>query len=483
MNHRKYIEIKLLRFKLFYDPIAFIILLNFFFSSFSFFPSETHHFRSTFYLKQCILPNRCIQLRKNTLHLDSIEIENYQSYFRFNEDWKNKIIQFPLADVTPDQTSIYSILAPCFQLYRERPQFFVLRNAIAHPNDPTSYSIYLEDGSLFDIHKCKYHGIEMDATVNTSFAFRYAIVIPFLWSECWGHNLIDGMGAYLNIPNWVWGLNPVVIVVSERVARDTHNLFEGIGMHDIQIQYSDKYVYAEYMFICQDSLEWCGFGYSTIPTLRKMFETNFNTTNIVPTVYACLNKKPGKGRHFTNFPEIFAQLPKVTGLEWVLIKNVSYPCAKWARQMATIKVLVSSTGSISMNAIFMKDGTGVVHLSSLMIDTPTTSLFYFCNIWTIYVLHKKCRHVKYDCVADVDRVIQNTLRMLYTVEHQKYPENNLFQFYDVPILKKLFYQYGDNFIPAEKLVRKLYKKYQRGRKDTNSFPLFNNFSRSHMNNA
>ena len=269
--------------------------------------------KPTYYVKQETLPNRTINLRKIRRTLANYRPEHYESSFYFHENWKNQTVQPPLADIDMNSLIEY-IFSPALQLYREHPEFFILRNAVIKPPKTRQYPVYLEDGSFLDVHPQYKKGKVIQATINTSYAFRYVVAVPYLWQASFGHILIDGMFGYMNIPHWVWSLNPVVVISAGESMLEDH--FAAIGLSDIKILTTTNYVFGEYIFMAKDKLEWCGVGSMLFPTLKAKFNEYYGTKNIKPTEYIFLNKEPTKPRHFTNFDEIILILRNMTGYDW-----------------------------------------------------------------------------------------------------------------------------------------------------------------------
>ena len=48
--------------------------------------------------------------------------------------------------------------------------------------------------------------------------------------------------------------------------------------------------------------------------------------------------------------------------------------------------------------------------------------------------------------------------MIYTLEHQRFP-NDLEEFYDIDLVKNIFYEYGDHVIFGPDIIPRLYDKY------------------------
>ncbi len=140
-----------------------------------------------------------------------IAAEKYTSYYTFYDDFQTKTIQPPIADFE-NNTIPHGNVRSVIQIYRERPIFFHLRNA-AFRYQSSSYPIYLEDGSLLDVHNSESYPLSLkNGSLHTKYSFRYVVAVVYFWQSGFGHSLIDGMGGIIHIPNWVWSLKPVVVI-------------------------------------------------------------------------------------------------------------------------------------------------------------------------------------------------------------------------------------------------------------------------------
>ena len=132
---------------------------------------------------------------------------------------------------------------------------------------------------------------------------------------------------------------------------------------------------------------------------------------------------------------------------------------KLARTMASIKILVCPGGSFTMNSVYMNEGTGQLILSANWLDVSCSAVGYFCNIWCLSIAHPYSEHFGGSGPADVPKVINNVLRLIYTVENQHYPPVNLFHYCDVELAKEFFYKYGDRMTSVNDFIPYLVAKY------------------------
>ena len=64
--------------------------------------------------------------------------------------------------------------------------------------------------------------------------------------------------------------------------------------------------------------------------------------------------------------------------------------------------------------------------------------------------------------ADTDKVIINIKRMLYTIEHQRLPSEDLFDLSPFETAKRIFYEYGEDSCKSfDKAVVPSYKYYRK----------------------
>ena len=107
----------------------------------------------------------------------------------------------------------------------------------------------------------------------------------------------------------------------------------------------------------------------------------------------------------------------------------------------------------------MHDKTGIVGIHSSSLDFPQMKIQYAARIWSLCVHHTSFEQYGEPGNADPIRVVTNMKRMIYTIENQRFPDDNLFDPLNIDWVEKIYYQNGDNWVDYSKVVDQLAKDY------------------------
>ena len=292
---------------------------------------------------------------------------------------------------------------------------------------------------------------------NVTNIYENIVIVPLMFETSYGHWINDCLAALLWIPQWVWSLKPVF--VSKLFSPSWKLFIMAIGLNDIEIvDYTNEFVYAENIFVCKAAEQWHGFSFHSFFDLKKKFYDYFHLDRVTPDHYYFMNKEVGR-RHFVNLKDILDLAIKQTNLNWHFLDQKEYIFSRIPVVFATIRILVCPSGSISFNCLFMHNGTGQVCLSSKLIDLPQLRMNAATQIWTICVTHSEMLHYGTVGYAHAELVIINIKRIIYTVQHQKYPPNDLYPCFDKEFAKEIFYHYGDNFTDYNDWIEYLKNKH------------------------
>ena len=288
--------------------------------------------------------------------------------------------------------------------------------------------------------------------INVTDAYKYAFYIPMPYRGAYGHWFTDALAGLVFLPKWVWDTNPVYIcLVDPDRVRFTLSL---IDINNVNILSTQDYVFCENLFILTGIEAWHTFGMHTNLILKKKFREKLELDKIEPVNYIFHNKEPGRPRHFTNFDDVVMAAKEATGLEW---KTLSTPFSKrveFAREFASIKILVTPSGSIAFNTIYMKDGMGMISLFADSIDFPQVFFCHTIRIWNIGIIHENIKHFGGPDKGNLEKIIENIKRMLYTIENQHYPPNHgLFDAYNLEESKQIYFQEGENTLIQIKQIK------------------------------
>ena len=324
-------------------------------------------------------------------------------------------------------------------MYREKFEFYHLKNAIVHP----FYDIYLSNGDFLYMLKNFIWGPDYQNTdiVTSSESYEHVIFIPFYFQTFFGHIINECIGSLLSIPRWVWSLNPVIVTDADQKLIRLH-----LKIADLpKVRIVSGHVFGANVFICKAVEPWHGFGIHYFPMLKKKIDDFFQLNTIEPNLYCFMNKEYGV-RHFLNMDEMIEVARNVTQLDWIKLENNFRQRAVFAKTLASTKILVIPGGSIIFNSVYMKEHSGIVILMACFIDMPNIAINYYNRIWSIAVTHINMSHYEGPGYGNIPRIINAIEIMIYTVNNQKFPPNhNLFMPLNKTFQKIAYYTKGDSF--------------------------------------
>ena len=407
--------------------------------------------------KLTVLPT--VKMTGEIVHRCNVDFEYFEATFFFLEDEKYIIKNIPVAFNISVQCPafVFTAVSPA---YCEKVNVYYVKNASIRPPS----TIILPNGDLFFLFRGAAPYVtppsRRQGVMTPEFGYKYLLYVSGFWGGSFGHIFTDIMGGLIFLPEWIWSLDPVFIT---HFSRDiTSLLFSVIGHPNTTIinVNADNYYYAENLFAVTGIEHWHTFGLHTYYILKKKYRKYLGLTDIKPTKYHYTNKKPGR-RYFVNLNEAMQIACSVTKLDWTPI-TVEYQNTKeYARQYAECRILVIPCGSIAFNTICMEDGTGIITLNSNQLDMPQAFFCQCIRIWNIFIVHEDLRHDGKSGYVKKDELIDNIKRMLYTIEHQKFPYNDLFDASALNEAKQTFYEFGENNVILYKdVLGPKYKKYR-----------------------
>ena len=266
------------------------------------------------------------------------------------------------------------------------------------------------------------------------------------------------------MPRWFWDLNPTILcVLDSDFIKYSMDL---VGLGHINIINTESFVYGEDVYVVHSNEFWNCMGLHEAKIIKRKFREKLGLNKIQPAKYHFRNKESG-ARHFTNFDEIIELANKRTSKEWTLLTTPYTERDKFAKEFAASLIVVISCGSLGFNCIYMRDGTGLVSVSADQVDAPQFTFCYYTNIWNIGVLNHNMAHYGGPGRANVEKVLENIDRMIYTVENQRYPSGiDLFQPMSINDSKKMYHEFGEHkFIGPETIGNKRLSEYFQNHKN------------------
>ena len=393
-----------------------------------------------------------------TIHRCNIDFEYYDSIYFFQESETNIIQSLPI-DINKSNTKIGCVYCPISPAYCEKINIYYFKNATLQ----IPYNLITSNGDLFFIFKKVYPDITPiieKMKITPSVGYKYVLHATACYGGNYGHLFTDVLGGLLYLPNWIWSLHPVLITHFDKdLIYFAFTILEFPHITVITPE-QEQYIYGEHFFIMTGNEPWHCFGLHTFYIIKQKFRDYFHLWKIKPTKYKYTNKEKGH-RYFTNLNEIMEIAREKTGLDWTRITTHFSSRNSYVKSFAETKILVTPSGSIAFNSIYMEDGTGMITLHSQLIDFPQTFFCQCIRIWDIGIIHEYMGHWGQPGPAYCDKVLENIERMKYTVENQRFPNHNLFECSSLSDAKQIYYMYGDNnAIPYDEIIAKRFEQYR-----------------------
>ena len=400
---------------------------------------------SQFYEKQNFTKGTfSVNTTGNMVYKGGGEYIEFDTWFNFESIHENHVYGTLVS--TEGTVNFKDFNTPIVPFYREKVEFYHLRNAFVF----NRWVIFMENGDNLYLCNNPCRGYSLDKNEKQIVAdrsYKYAVFIPYYWPETFGHWINDGLCGILQMPKWVWDLDPVLLYVKSTETTPEH--MKVIGLGDVPLIYNHQYTFVEHLFLCKETDAWNGFGISSFPIMKQKFSDYYHLDKVIPTQYAFLNRKQGQARYFFNMEEIINATREATGLDWYLAKMNYKEREETAKLFASFKILGIPGGSIGFNVYYMHDFTGVVPLMGQSLDLPQIHITYCCNVWCICVIHPKMPHKGASSPqngnGNITRITQAIKMMIYTVNNKQFPSTNLFNVYNLQYLQDLYLMYGDEW--------------------------------------
>ena len=351
--------------------------------------------------------------------------------------WKN--VSSPLLyHVVPKKE--FSGYIPCGALpsYREIATFYHLKNAFVSPR----VNIGLEKGAFWKFFT---HFNVTCPKGKVISGYAYAVYPPSNMYLIYGHWVNDCLCSFVEMPQWVWQLNPVIICSADRTMMNFH--LKALGIDHLQvIDPGENYVYCENLYILKGGDDTHGFGVYGYPLLQEKFRNYYNLSRIKPTKYRFLNRKTY--RHFINLKDIINEAEKTYNITFVELYDDNTDRLQQAKDYAEIKLLVSSSGSHLYNAFFMKQGTAMVLLMAQLAAFPEFRMTQNLEIWCIGIINPHMAHYGAPGFTDASVVMKGIGYSLYAIDNGKWPQHdkNYHTALNMQTLKEAYEKYRDKWV-------------------------------------
>ena len=291
--------------------------------------------------------------------------------------------------------------------------------------------------------------------------YRYVLAPVFRYGHLFAHWITDIMCPLLYIPQWIWDLNPVLCMqqANQEIAQEYLKI---IGHHTITVQILNEgeIVYAEYLFLVKGLGMVHPCGKFALPLLRQKIRTYYGLDSVYPQNYGYINKTE-KRRSFTNLDDLINVISKSYSIKFMFLKTNVPTRNLFARNVASLKILICPCGSISYNTMFMKEKTGFLALNANLLDGPNLKLALELNLWHIQVCHDNLTHFGESGPCNITRCFISFKVIYSAVENQKWPSNNFFVPINFSYFKALIkYPYNHKYHIQYEDMKPLWEIYQ-----------------------
>ena len=353
----------------------------------------------------------------------------YQYQITYNYPFKgSKEMYNPLVYLGTDLTplSINEKLAP---LLSEEYSIFQIDNGYVC----NEYLIGGQNNIIIDIFNPHYNAVNYEninkRKISTLKGFKYVLFVPHTYSYLFGHYFSDGIMGYLNVPQWIWDLNPVIVQSNFHDLLREH--LKAFGQNNVTIISSyGKFIYGEHVFVCANRDVYFGYGIHSLPILRDKFYKYYNLYEIKPEKYGYMNKKRGQ-RHFINLDTIMSNIGKAKGLIFEKHEVNKPNMIEFYKILASMRLFLCPAGSIAFNVVFLQDGQGFISLNANAIDAPNLKLCRDLHIWQISVIHQNMLHYGKSGYGNEAKISVSIDIVLYAIENKKWPpDHKLFVSFD-----------------------------------------------------
>ena len=344
-------------------------------------------------------------------------------------------------------------------IFYERVDVMIFQNAFiqgwnAICTEGYRYDLY---NNFKDIYTPQY--AQFSSRYKTIDGYRYVIAPIARWLPTFGHWITDCICPLLFLEDWIWNLNPVICL--DNVGEELFREYMKIMGHDnvTLVNRHNGYIYGETMFVVKGYAPEIPCGVKSLPILVERISKYYGLESIKPEYYGYMNKD-NSNRRILNFKEIISKLEEENHIEIKELYVNRPDRITFARTIASLKLLICPGGSIAYNAIFTKQNTGFITLDSECLEGPVLQIACHLKVWHIEIMHPGVPHFNHPFHGNIGRTLYSFRVLNYAIEHQHWPQNNLFSPYNFTLFKQ---HLKNNEIPqnlqVNKFIPELFKIY------------------------
>ena len=269
--------------------------------------------------------------------------------------------------------AIYSFVSP---IIREYYRFLHCQNILCSPNK----TFLTLTNKIINIYQVRF---KMKQNLRIENTYEHIIYLYSSWGNVFGHFFIDALSALQKIPTEI--INKSMIMVSFY----NHNAIEYLKLFDIQedriLNDINYWYFAKNLYIIYPIEEIFGFIGSEFPNVVNILRNKLNVSLIKGSRYIFINRPKGTKRCISNFQEFFNYIQiTIPSINWEIDENFTYKdISEGAKRYATFKLLVTPTGSNTLNCLFMNTNytTGVCFIYSRDYDFALAFTMIVFKIW------------------------------------------------------------------------------------------------------
>lgn len=210
------------------------------------------------------------------------------------------------------------------------------------------------------------------------------IVCGFTFYSTFGHFLQDVLCPILEVPCEITARADIFIRYEFNTARN-YMAFLGYDLSKVH-HLENQWVHANELYIVKPNYFHNGMHVSW-GHLHDVIYQKYDLEKIKPVNHIIWNKTPGKWGHIKNIEDVFSLTKKTYPqynwyiLPWTACNELEF----LAKEFASAKLVLSSSGSFSFNMLYLHRESGILIMGNWYTDTPVMAAACSLDLWLIYM--------------------------------------------------------------------------------------------------
>ena len=395
-----------------------------------------------FYFKTTEIQVLCIPYKdrfvtNGKIYLNQITDLETKTTIVYNSNMETGFVRVP-------KSAQFSNTVPLFfssALIREARHFMHLKNAYvnskAFPKGRFFNNVIVIDGKqLITADEMFFSNISVSScTLYEHVIYLYSSHITY------GHLIGDIIPQILNFPETL--INKSVIFFSAKDRDTALKLLKIVNIPSDKIIIDDKWHFAKNLYLEKPVEIMNGLFTHTFPKFIDLIRKYTGVDSIKATRYAVSNRYPNSSsRYVRNIGELHSQLNvHIPRFNWELVDMEFENMNKTSREVASLKVWISPSGSNLENIIFMNRFTsGVLIICASQIDMANAGTAFIMKVWAMAITNKYNHYKPGGGDCDIQTCINCAIDLVYAVEHGKWNQTvfnyskNIFNITEIQIL-------------------------------------------------